>query len=153
MSAQLRVNTDPHDYPLSVVLDTGGRPAAQFIYPDDVLDPDIFYGSITSGVGANPAGRLRALRDRASIGIRFSRFTEGRPYSIASRLRELGYRGEIHAVGEVNQELMHHMIRVGFTHFHFEENPGRIDPLILQPFSFAYQRTVRGTAPASDSLN
>jgi uncharacterized protein (DUF934 family) len=142
MSAQLKSHTDPHDAPLMYVLDTAGLPVEQFLYPDNILDPEAFYGSITSGVSPNPADRLRALCDHPSIGIRFSRFTEGRPYSMASRLRELGYQGELHATGEVHEELMHHMIRVGFTHFHFDSNPGQIDASVLKPFSFAYQQTV-----------
>ena len=142
MSAQLKPSAGPQDYPLTYVLDADGLPVSHFLYPEDILDPESFYGSIISGVGANPADRLRALCDRPSIGIRFSRFTEGRPYSMASRLRELGYPGEIHAVGNIHQELMHHMIRVGFTHFHFDSNPGQVDASVLKPFSFAYQQTV-----------
>lgn len=143
MSAQPKPVSGPFDSSLTKVLDVTGMQADTFTYPEDILDPEVFYGSIVSGVGANPADRLRLFRERRSIGIHFSRFTEGRPYSLASRLRELGYLGEIHALGEVHEELVHHMIRVGFTHFHLDRNPVGIHPSILRPFSFAYQQTAR----------
>ena len=80
------------------------------------------------------------------IGVRFDNFTDGRSYSIASRLREAGYTGELHALGDINQELVFLLRRVGFTHFHIPD-PGMpaLAPEILEPFSGYYQAGSDGT--------
>jgi uncharacterized protein (DUF934 family) len=75
-----------------------------------------------------------------AIGIQFDKFTDGRSYSIASRLREIGYTGELHALGDINQELVFLLRRVGFTHFHLPD-PGTptLAPEIFEPFNGYYQ--------------
>ncbi len=81
-----------------------------------------------------------------AIGVRFDKFTDGRSYSIASRLREIGYTGELHALGDINQEIVFLLRRVGFTHFHIPD-PGTatLAPKILEPFNGFYQAGSDGT--------
>lgn len=81
-----------------------------------------------------------------AIGIRFEKFTDGRSYSIASRLREIGYAGELHALGDINQELVFLLRRVGFTHFHIPD-PGTeaLASEIIEPFNGYYQAGSDGT--------
>ena len=52
---------------------------------------------------------------------------------------ELGYQGELHALGAINREVVHHLIRVGFSHIHLEESGDQIAYDVVFPFSFAYQ--------------
>jgi uncharacterized protein (DUF934 family) len=53
----------------------------------------------------------------AVIALRFPKFTDGRPYSTARRLREGGYTGEIRAIGDVLLDQLPLMLRAGFTAF------------------------------------
>ncbi len=53
----------------------------------------------------------------AVIALRFPKFTDGRAYSTARRLREGGYTGEIRAVGDVLLDQLPLMLRAGFTAF------------------------------------
>lgn len=128
---------------LTQVYGKNGNLVADYIDPQIVVDPETIYGSITAkkGFGLN-MDALDALKSAPSIGIYFAKATEGRPYSLAIRLREQGYTGELHAVGRLNQEVVHHLIRVGFTHFHLSQATGsRIDSAILAPFGAHYQQT------------
>jgi uncharacterized protein (DUF934 family) len=94
------------------------------------------------------------LSDADVIAIKFDKFADGRSYSIAARLRESGYRGELHAIGDINQELVFMLRRVGFTHFHIP-NPGTavLAPHILEPFAGYYQAAQDGSrAPWQSSF-
>ncbi len=52
------------------------------------------------------------------IALQFPVFRDGRPYSMARRLREhAGYEGEIRAVGDVLRDQLAYMERVGFDAF------------------------------------
>jgi uncharacterized protein (DUF934 family) len=56
-----------------------------------------------------------ALDRFATIVLRFARYADGRPYSLAHRLRHrLGYRGELRAAGDVLQDQIVFMLRGGF---------------------------------------
>ena len=140
MSAQLKEGASPVDLPITRVFDNQGVSAKHYVKPDITIEPEDFYGSITKGYTADIRAKLEPLLALSSIAILFGKVTEGRPYTLALRLRELGYAGELHAVGAVNRELMHHLIRVGFTHIHLNEDGRLIAPAIVFPFSTAYQR-------------
>lgn len=119
-----------------------GRIASDARSPEEVLDPATLYGDLLSGLAGNLDDQLRELLPKQSLAIRFAKFTDGRAYSLAIRLREVGYRGQLHALGEINQEILHHMLRIGFTHFHLSApGPAEIDLAVLHPFSAHYQRT------------
>ena len=53
----------------------------------------------------------------AVIALVFPKFTDGRAYSTARRLREGGYAGEIRATGDVLLDQIPLMLRAGFTTF------------------------------------
>lgn len=107
-----------------------------------VLDTDtIFNRSDLRTVTTHLRSMLAAQATQPeAIGVRFNKFTDGRSYSIASRLREIGYAGELHALGDINQELVFLLRRVGFTHFHLPE-PGTttLAPELIEPFKGYYQ--------------
>lgn len=144
MNAVLKqLPTETLDAELTKVYGQTGAVVSDFIDPQIILDPDTVYGSIATknefGVNTDSLDRLKTA---PSIGIYFAKTTEGRPYSLAIRLRERGYTGELHAVGRLNQEVVYHLIRVGFTHFHLPQATGsQIDPAILVPFGGHYQQT------------
>jgi uncharacterized protein (DUF934 family) len=113
-----------------------------------VLETDaIFNRSETGTVTTYLRGVLaKQATPPAAIGMRFEKFTDGRSYSIASRLREIGYQGELHALGDINQELVFLLRRVGFTHFHIPD-PGTpaLASEVLEPFNGYYQAGSDGT--------
>lgn len=139
MSARLQEQACPADVPMTVVFHIHGDRAQSFAEPELTIEPDDFYGPIGSGHAHDVRAKLAQLLHYPAIAIAFGKVTEGRPYSLALRLRELGYRGELHAVGSVNRELMHHLIRVGFTHIHLVDRSTLISKEIVFPFSHAYQ--------------
>lgn len=51
------------------------------------------------------------------IALSFPKFTDGRAYSTARRLREAGYTGDIRATGDVLLDQIPLMLRAGFTSF------------------------------------
>lgn len=140
MSAQLRENARLTEVPVTTVFDQNGRRSTSHMDPQLTIEPEDIYGSITGQELPNVRQKLIALLSLPSVAIPFEKPTEGRPYSLALRLRELGFQGEIHAVGAVNQELVHHLARVGFTHFHLSGSRNAISPEVIHPFSFTYQR-------------
>jgi len=113
-----------------------------------LLDTDVIFSRSEIGTVTAYLKSMLAAQDiePTAIGIRFDKFTDGRSYSIASRLREIGYSGELHALGDINQELVFLLRRVGFTHFHLPD-PGTptLAPEILEPFSGFYQAGSDGT--------
>jgi uncharacterized protein (DUF934 family) len=126
----------------------GQRLCTQSTTLELILDTETIFnrtqpGTVTSYLKDMLAG-LQTLPQ--AIGVKFEKFTDGRSYSIASRLREIGYEGELHALGEINQELIFLLRRVGFTHFHIPD-PGTptLAPEILKPFNGYYQAGSDGT--------
>jgi len=108
-----------------------------------VLEADTIFNRSDAGTVTS---YLRALlvkqNSPTALGVRFDKFTDGRSYSIASRLREIGYRGELHALGDINQELIFLLRRVGFTHFHIPDpDPGAsvLPAEIVNPLNGYYQ--------------
>jgi phosphoadenosine phosphosulfate reductase len=86
-----------------------------------------------------PFEEIQPLLTHDSIGIVFPKFTDGRGYSLAARLRELGYQGALHALGDIHQEVMFLLKRVGFDYFHLPNDAQYLDPQIVSPFSGHYQ--------------
>lgn len=139
MSTQLDELGIPIVSPLTRVFDRNGLLVSSYTEPQLTIDPEDFYGSVTQTYTADSRAKLTTFLSVSAIAVRFAKVTEGRPYSLVLRLREMGYAGEVHAVGAVNQEIMHHLIRVGFTHFHFADHRQVIPKEIVSPFSFFYQ--------------
>jgi uncharacterized protein (DUF934 family) len=55
------------------------------------------------------------------IVLPFPAFNDGRAYSIARQLRQLGYRGELRATGNVLPDQLQFMLQVGFDTFDIGE--------------------------------
>jgi len=51
------------------------------------------------------------------ITVEFPKFTDGRGYTVARRLRRAGYRGELRAIGDVLHDQISFMERCGFDAF------------------------------------
>ena len=77
----------------------------------------------------------------ALVALEFPVFRDGRAYSYARLLREeLGFGGEIRAVGDVLLEQLHFMVRVGFDAFELDsDDPERDFALAASEFSVWYQ--------------
>jgi len=75
------------------------------------------------------------------IVLPFPAFNDGRAYSIARRLREMGYRGELRAIGNVLPDQLQFMLQVGFDAFEIGERfPLETWQKASRQMSLAYQR-------------
>ena len=88
----------------------------------------ILAAGASAGVLVEPAAALDAATDALDkievIAIPFAKFTDGRGYSLARRLRdEFDYRGEIRATGEVLLDQIPLMLRCGFDAFAISHAP------------------------------
>ena len=132
---------------VAIIFDRAGRPLAGVPAPEIVIEPEHFLAETSQ---LSVAQRLRFwLAEHAhqpALGIRFPKFTDGRGFSLAARLREAGYAGELHALGAISQDLIFQLRRVGFTHFHLV-NPGVevIAPEVVEPFGAYYQAGADGS--------
>ncbi len=110
-----------------------GRPLGLVLAPDD-----------------DPANAVPFFAHIALIGVQFPKFTDGRGYSTAVLLRlRHGWTGELRALGEVLQDQLFAMRRVGFDSFAL--SPGRDPQAALRaftPFSDSYQGSVDQPLPA-----
>jgi uncharacterized protein (DUF934 family) len=98
----------------------------------------------------DPALAVDFFPHLALIGVQFPRFTDGRGYSTAVLLRTRhGWRGELRALGDVLQDQLYALRRVGFDSFALRA--GRDPQAALRgftPFSDAYQGSVDQPLPA-----
>lgn len=89
-----------------------------------------------------------ALARLRLVEIDFPRFRDGRGYSSARILREMGYKGELKAVGDVLVDQLLFMRRCGFDSF-APDQP--IDLAIalraLNQYDFVYQQAADGRVP------
>ena len=88
------------------------------------------------------------------IALAFPKFTDGRAYSTAKRLREAGYKGELRATGDVLLDQLPLMLQSGFDTFEIT-NAATLAALDRQPGPImlpSYQRRARPlTAPTTPS--
>lgn len=61
----------------------------------------------------------------ALVAVAFPAYTDGRGYSMAARLRRLGYDGPLRAVGDVLLDQVPYMLRCGFTELAVTHEPTR----------------------------
>jgi len=88
---------------------------------------------VTLGLILEPGETLEGLApliaSLALIVLRFPKFSDGRSYSTARRLRDqFGYSGELRAVGDVLQDQIGLLLRAGFDALEIT-NPAVIDAL------------------------
>ena len=66
----------------------------------------------------HPESVAEELAQFAALAARFPKFTDGRGMTIAQRLRvRYGWRGPLWAVGDIMQDQLFALARVGFDHF------------------------------------
>lgn len=68
-----------------------------------------------------PDALANALPRLSVIVLPFPAFNDGRAYSIARKLREMGYKGELRAIGNVLPDQLQLMLQVGFDAFDIGE--------------------------------
>ena len=68
-----------------------------------------------------PEALANALSSLSLIVLPFPAFNDGRAYSIARKLREMGYKGELRATGNVLPDQLQLMLQVGFDAFDIGE--------------------------------
>ena len=77
----------------------------------------------------------------ALVVLPFPAFVDGRAYSIARQIRQLGYRGELRATGNVLPDQYQFMAQVGFNTFEVSERfPLLMWQAAAKQMSLAYQR-------------
>ena len=75
------------------------------------------------------------------IVLPFPAFNDGRAYSIARQLRQMGYRGELRATGNVLPDQLQLMLQVGFDAFEITDRfPLEVWQKASEQMSLAYQR-------------
>ena len=145
----MKQENSPHVEPAIdiVVFDVKGRRINAPTIPTLIIEPETILANETATSLSSQIHQLASDNvNTPAIGLKFAKFADGRSYSIAARLREAGYRGELHAMGDINQELMFLLKRVGFTHAHIPE-PGvaNLPKSIIEPFEGYYQAGVDGS--------
>lgn len=83
------------------------------------------------------------------IAVDFHKFTDGRGYTLAYRLRtQYGYRGELRAMGDIQRDQLSYLQRVGFDSFVVRADKDPQDALAgFDTFSVLYQSSVDVEAP------
>ncbi len=91
-----------------------------------------------------------AIKDAPSIAINFPVFNDGRGLSLAVLLRtRLGFTGELRAVGDVHQDILHYMRRCGFDSYLLPDGRNPEQALkLLTPYSAHYQASVENPQPS-----
>lgn len=121
----------------------------QDVHLDAHIDTQAFIEQDTGrGMREKVMAWLAAHPDTSSIELRIPKFTDGRSASLAARFREAGYQGELHASGDITQDLIFLLRRVGFTHFHLQLGENEVpDQRVLRPFKAYYQAAQDGSQP------
>src|SRR5512135_2136657 len=83
------------------------------------------------------------------IAVDFHKFTDGRGYTLAYRLRtQYGYRGELRAMGDVLRDQLFYLKRVGFDSFALREDQDvQVALAGFDDFSVTYQASADTDAP------
>jgi uncharacterized protein (DUF934 family) len=97
----------------------------------------------------DPACAMELFDAIALIGVQFPKFTDGRGYSTAVLLRtRYGWRGELRALGDVLQDQLFALRRVGFDRFALRADRDPVAALgAFAPFSDVYQGSVDQPLP------
>lgn len=83
------------------------------------------------------------------IAVDFHKFTDGRGYTLAYRLRnQLGFRGELRAMGDILRDQLFYLQRVGFDTFALREDKDADAALAgFADFSLSYQASTDNAQP------
>ena len=109
----------------------------------------------TISIVLEPNSRLDALEPHlgqlAVIAINFPKYTDGRGYSLAARLRlQYDYQGTIRAVGDVLTDQIQHFFRQGFDELVVVNEPtvARLKAGVAPAHALFMQADVQGEEPA-----
>lgn len=100
--------------------------------------------------GEEPADLADDLAALPLVAVRFPAFKDGRGYSYARELRtRYGFTGEVRAVGDVLQDQLFYLHRVGFNAFEVRADRDIEEALAngLRPFTVTYQGDVHDDRP------
>jgi uncharacterized protein (DUF934 family) len=109
--------------------------------------------SNAAAVRLDPADDARALLPHLArlrlVEVSFPRFRDGRGYSSARILREHGFKGEVRAAGDINEDQILFMRRIGFDSF----APDRaLDTAVIERtlarYPHVYMKSSDGLKPA-----
>ena len=124
-------------------------PLAQWLEVDDlsVWKPHT-YGVALENT-SEPDEHTALLQQAALITIPFPLFSDGRGYSLARVIREqLGYQGELRAVGDVLYDQLFYLYRCGFNAFELEKPLTETEvSSVLQTFTVKYQPALDQAKP------
>jgi uncharacterized protein (DUF934 family) len=83
------------------------------------------------------------------IAIDFPSFNDGRGLSLAVLLRRAGFAGELRAIGNTHEDVLHYLVRCGVDAVELPDDRNVDTALgLLQPYSNYYQGSVNLPAPA-----
>lgn len=95
-----------------------------------------------------PSAIEKELDQLELVAVNFPVFMDGRGFSYARELRELGFNGEIRAVGHFIRDQLHYLSRCGFNAFELDDSADLDGCLAsLADFSNAYQADVLQKEP------
>ena len=146
-SWQLIDKNDDQQYAL------GSLPSGQLILPlaafnllaEQLADRDI---AVWLDSDESPSD-IQAIEQATFIAINFPAFADGRGYSYAHKLRmQMQYQGELRAIGDVLQDQLFYLYRVGFNSFAMRADQNLEQSLErLKDFSISYQGAVQQPSP------
>ena len=99
---------------MSVIVTDAGFTAAQPLHIVALAAIAAHTGAVDLAETDKPEALLPYLRDLTLIRVAFPAFNDGRAFTIARRLRELGYKGKLRACGPLIADQYAMARRVGF---------------------------------------
>lgn len=119
-------------------------PLSCWLERQDELDARAGRTSVWLDSDELPSSIGERLHSLELIALRFPVFKDGRPFSSARELRlNMGYKGEIRAVGDVLRDQLFYMWRCGFTAFQMREDQDlQLSLQAFDDFHDAYQSSV-----------
>jgi len=104
--------------------------------------------AVQLAVDDDPAPLLPALASLELVAVHFDSFMDGRGFSLARRLREAGFAGELRARGQLLPDQAHYLHRCGFNALEFTDTRRLATALEqLKVFSHSYQGAVDQPQP------
>ena len=117
-------------------------------FPDDIAD---YTGEVTIWLDSHE--KVSDIRDPLDsfplIALNFPAFSDGRSYTNARELREnLGYQGELRAIGDVLRDQLYYMHRCGFNAFQLRHDQD-VEECVqaFNDFHTGYQASIDQPAP------
>lgn len=106
-------------------------------------EPDVVLGPDDDVRGHQGLGNHRV------IGLAFPKWRDGRAYSSARILREMGFEGDIRAIGDLTVDQLVYLKRTGFSSI-ASERPidAAVAAAALTRFPAVYQKAADGAVPA-----